>query len=149
MRLRVVAGVAAGVALAVSGCGGSSSLNRTQLVQRADAICSRIDKQVVASIRSVGVGGQGRRGSLSQVYAAAQPHWTQGLRDLDALTPSGDVRPAYDQMVSMMRARWTTTAEASKQEERFGETDPRRKAKQRREQEIDRIDHRIGLRTCH
>ncbi len=95
--VRTVVVSASALALAVTGCGGSSGLGKPELVSRVDAICKRHNEVITAAASKALAGGNlpspkvfGRLAGQTIV-----PEYSRQVDELAALEPGSEQASAY------------------------------------------------------
>lgn len=105
-RKVAVALVAALALVAAGGCGGGSdSLSRAELAQRADAICRRAQSRAQTLMRQLATSARGRRVDFNDLRPQIATLLQDLADDLDGLSPPDELKDEMDEFVSIMSDR--------------------------------------------
>jgi hypothetical protein len=146
MRRGAFVALVAAATLIAAGCGSSShALTRTQLANRAEAICKRLNRETLALYRSISAGHDVQDPTLARVVEEVAARQRQAVAQLDALEPPSGVAARYDQFNAAMQAvvRMQRPAEAL-----IGGDDPQLQSRGLQMGKALRLAKDIGIPHC-
>jgi hypothetical protein len=145
MDWKGAAAVAAALALAVGGCGGSSTLSKAEFVKRAEAVCVRLRNEGFALLKTAESQRKAQHLSEAQVKARLAPKVAaveaRQLRNLAALNPPSELQTTYVQWRRVLGAMLSVgvhpRVSAAEEAKRVAESEQR-----------ERLRSKLGIRQC-
>jgi hypothetical protein len=141
--MRAHAAVAVLLLLPLAGCGGSE-LSRKQLVAKADAICTRVNKQVAKEPDPK------TTKDLQRLAQRTVEISDPALDDMDALKPPSEIESDFKKFVAILRKQRDLTEQIGKA---AGKDDTEQVQKigaqaQKAQDEYRRLTGKIGFKEC-